>query len=193
MLLTLHGIRTYGWRNLYTNPKAGHKYAQTHPGHESLNFMEAWEKLKNIELNTDYSKIYTSPSIDELNQIANDWAQVISEYRSKLESEPEGEYSHIKKEMINVLVAVVEDFLGNLSKLTDYLSSIQNYDENLWKTLSSSGLPVSGSLLTGAGLLEKFSSLLKDYNEISVNTIKKWEDSFEKERLYWQEKITVKR
>jgi len=155
--------------------------------------MEAWEKLKNIELNTDYSKIYTSPSIDELNQIANDWAQVISEYRSKLESEPEGEYSHIKKEMINVLVAVVEDFLGNLSKLTDYLSSIQNYDENLWKTLSSSGLPVSGSLLTGAGLLEKFSSLLKDYNEISVNTIKKWEDSFEKERLYWQEKITVKR
>lgn len=28
----------YGWRNLYTNPKAGHKYAQTHPGHESLNF-----------------------------------------------------------------------------------------------------------------------------------------------------------
>lgn len=154
--------------------------------------MAAWEKLKNIELKTDYSKIYTSPSIDELNQIANDWAQVISEYRSKLESEPEGEYSHIKREMINVLIAVVEDFLGNLSKLTDYLSSIQNYDENLWKTLSSSGLPVSGSLLTGAGLLEKFSGLLKDYNEISVNTIKKWEDSFEKERLYWQEKITVK-
>jgi putative restriction endonuclease len=28
----------YGWRNLYTNPKAGHKYAQTHLGHESLNF-----------------------------------------------------------------------------------------------------------------------------------------------------------
>lgn len=28
----------YGWRNLYTNPKAGHKYAKTHPGHESLNF-----------------------------------------------------------------------------------------------------------------------------------------------------------
>lgn len=28
----------YGWRNLYINPKAGHKYAQTHPGHESLNF-----------------------------------------------------------------------------------------------------------------------------------------------------------
>jgi putative restriction endonuclease len=28
----------YGWRNLYTNPKAGHKYAQTLPGHESLNF-----------------------------------------------------------------------------------------------------------------------------------------------------------
>lgn len=28
----------YGWRNLYTNPKAGHKYVQTHPGHESLNF-----------------------------------------------------------------------------------------------------------------------------------------------------------
>lgn len=28
----------YGWRNLYTNPRAGHKYARTHPGHESLNF-----------------------------------------------------------------------------------------------------------------------------------------------------------
>lgn len=28
----------YGWRNLYKNRKAGHKYAQTHIGHESLNF-----------------------------------------------------------------------------------------------------------------------------------------------------------
>jgi len=27
-----------GWRNPYTNPKAGHKYARTYPGHESLNF-----------------------------------------------------------------------------------------------------------------------------------------------------------
>jgi len=28
----------YGWRNIYVNPKAGHKYAREHPGHESLNF-----------------------------------------------------------------------------------------------------------------------------------------------------------
>lgn len=27
-----------GWRNTYINPKAGHKYAKEHPGHESLNF-----------------------------------------------------------------------------------------------------------------------------------------------------------
>ncbi len=28
-----------GWRrNIYVNPKAGHKYARKHPGHESLNF-----------------------------------------------------------------------------------------------------------------------------------------------------------
>jgi len=27
-----------GWRNLYVNPKAGHRYAQKNPGHESLNF-----------------------------------------------------------------------------------------------------------------------------------------------------------
>lgn len=27
-----------GWRNLYTNPKAGHSYATEFPGHESLNF-----------------------------------------------------------------------------------------------------------------------------------------------------------
>ena len=27
-----------GWRGLYTNPNAGHKYARGHPGHESLNF-----------------------------------------------------------------------------------------------------------------------------------------------------------
>lgn len=27
-----------GWRNTYINPKAGHKYAKIHPGHESLNF-----------------------------------------------------------------------------------------------------------------------------------------------------------
>ena len=26
------------WRNIYLNPKAGHKYARKHPGHESLNF-----------------------------------------------------------------------------------------------------------------------------------------------------------
>jgi hypothetical protein len=27
-----------GWRNIYVNPHAGHAYARTHPGHESLNF-----------------------------------------------------------------------------------------------------------------------------------------------------------
>jgi putative restriction endonuclease len=27
-----------GWRNTYINPRAGHKYARKHPGHESLNF-----------------------------------------------------------------------------------------------------------------------------------------------------------
>jgi len=27
-----------GWRNIYVNPHAGHKYARKHPGHESLNF-----------------------------------------------------------------------------------------------------------------------------------------------------------
>lgn len=27
-----------GWRNVYTNPRAGHRYAREHPGHESLNF-----------------------------------------------------------------------------------------------------------------------------------------------------------
>jgi len=27
-----------GWRNIYTDPRAGHKYAREHPGHESLNF-----------------------------------------------------------------------------------------------------------------------------------------------------------
>jgi nitrite reductase/ring-hydroxylating ferredoxin subunit len=27
-----------GWRNLYLNPKAGHKFAREHVGHESLNF-----------------------------------------------------------------------------------------------------------------------------------------------------------
>jgi len=27
-----------GWRNLYINPKAGHRYARENPGHESLNF-----------------------------------------------------------------------------------------------------------------------------------------------------------
>ena len=27
-----------GWRNTYINPKAGHEYARTYPGHESLNF-----------------------------------------------------------------------------------------------------------------------------------------------------------
>lgn len=28
----------YGWRNIYVNPKAGHRYAREFPGHESLNF-----------------------------------------------------------------------------------------------------------------------------------------------------------
>lgn len=42
----------YGWRHLYTNPKAGHKYAQTHPGHESLNF-----KFDKKSIDTAY-KIY---------------------------------------------------------------------------------------------------------------------------------------
>lgn len=28
----------YGWRNFYTNPKAGHDYARKHPGHESFNY-----------------------------------------------------------------------------------------------------------------------------------------------------------
>jgi hypothetical protein len=28
----------YGWRNIYVDPRAGHRYAQKHPGHESLNF-----------------------------------------------------------------------------------------------------------------------------------------------------------
>jgi hypothetical protein len=27
-----------GWRNVYVNPKAGHRYARSSPGHESLNF-----------------------------------------------------------------------------------------------------------------------------------------------------------
>lgn len=27
-----------GWKNIYVNPKAGHRYAKTLPGHESLNF-----------------------------------------------------------------------------------------------------------------------------------------------------------
>ncbi|MGA2385924.1 MAG: HNH endonuclease [Candidatus Bathyarchaeia archaeon] len=27
-----------GWKNIYVNPKAGHLYAKTHPGHETLNF-----------------------------------------------------------------------------------------------------------------------------------------------------------
>ncbi len=27
-----------GWRNVYANPQAGHRYARNHPGHESLNF-----------------------------------------------------------------------------------------------------------------------------------------------------------
>ena len=28
----------YGWRNIYVDPRAGHRYARKHPGHESLNF-----------------------------------------------------------------------------------------------------------------------------------------------------------
>lgn len=27
-----------GWRSIYVNPRAGHRYAREHPGHESLNF-----------------------------------------------------------------------------------------------------------------------------------------------------------
>lgn len=28
----------FGWSNLYVDPRAGHRYARKHPGHESLNF-----------------------------------------------------------------------------------------------------------------------------------------------------------
>jgi len=41
-----------GWRNPYINPRAGHKYAKEHPGHESLNF-----KFDKKGIDTD-SEIY---------------------------------------------------------------------------------------------------------------------------------------
>ncbi len=39
-----------GWRNIYVNPKAGHRYVQESPGHESLNF--DFNK-KNLDTDTD--------------------------------------------------------------------------------------------------------------------------------------------
>ena len=35
-----------GWRNIYINPKAGHRYARESPGHESLNFL--FNKMNDI-------------------------------------------------------------------------------------------------------------------------------------------------
>jgi hypothetical protein len=34
-----------GWREIYINPKAGHRYAKEHPGHETLNFKFDKKKL----------------------------------------------------------------------------------------------------------------------------------------------------
>ncbi|HSV50251.1 MAG TPA: HNH endonuclease [Candidatus Acidoferrales bacterium] len=41
-----------GWKNTYVNPKAGHSYAKSYPGHESLNFK--FDK-KNLD---DSNKVY---------------------------------------------------------------------------------------------------------------------------------------
>lgn len=38
-----------GWRTIYVNPKAGHKYSKKHPGHECLNFEFNKRGLDNTE------------------------------------------------------------------------------------------------------------------------------------------------
>lgn len=52
----------YGWRNLYTNPHAGHEYARTHPGHESLNFLFTKKGLDTAKKVYGYVQWTATPS-----------------------------------------------------------------------------------------------------------------------------------
>lgn len=152
--------------------------------------MQTWEKIRNVEFKNDHSKIYTSPSLDEFNQIAQSWCDIISDYKNKAQSEVKGECAQIKQDMINVLIAVVEDFNKSLSKLTNYISSNQVYTEDLWQRLESEGIPLNDSAVTRAQLIEEFGRLLSSYNQLFHDTLKKWEGIFEDERTFWIAKLS---
>lgn len=51
----------YGWRNIYTNPKAGHQYASLYPGHESLNFKFNKKNVDNDKKIYGYVQWTTAP------------------------------------------------------------------------------------------------------------------------------------
>jgi len=51
-----------GWRNTYINPKAGHRYAKEHAGHESLNFKFDKKGLDSAEYVHGYVQWTNSPT-----------------------------------------------------------------------------------------------------------------------------------
>ena len=52
----------YGWKRIYVNPKAGHRYAQRNPGHESLNFKFDKEGLDDKDDVYGYFKYTKKPT-----------------------------------------------------------------------------------------------------------------------------------
>jgi tetratricopeptide (TPR) repeat protein len=158
-----------------------------------LQIATTFGKFTNIEIKTDYTRIYTLPSLDELNQENNKWRDIIAQYKLEIMPESAEKNVHLKNQIIRKLIAIVERYVENLTKIINYFSVLPNvYTPEAWESLKTEFTNpietehISAPVQEGQELHRLFEEYVNIKNEIT----KKWEKHFKDERIFWQEKLS---
>lgn len=139
----------------------------------------------NLRFNTDYEKIYTTPAIDEIEQIKGECKRIISKCKTLLENNDKS-YAVINK-IIDSMSAIIEQISLSISTLIDYLFSKQDYSEDIWDSLLATPLPLNYDLADD--LTEELALLIKESKFMYEKARQKWEEILEIERIEWQKKL----
>lgn len=155
-------------------------------GEDCIKIIETLTDLgANLRFNTDYEKIYTTPAIDEIEQVKDECKRIISKCKTLLENNDKS-YAAINK-IIDSMSGIIEQISLNISTLIDYLSSKQDYSQDIWDSLLANPLPLNYDLADD--LAEQIALLTKESKIIYGKARQKWEEILEIERIDWQKKL----
>ena len=156
----------------------------------STQIRTAWSNLGELKFKTDYLRIYTSPDINELRELANSCMMLISECESIRTLTKEGkECEQTVSDIAETNARIFKHIYEELISLIDYLASRQVYSESMWNSLVSTPLPIYSNEELMDRLDKDFCAQVKKLDEPVSNLKTKWQAILDNERLHWQQKL----